>query len=64
MRYRCSEWRHCVVVRRLTSLLRHIGCVVSETTASVKTGRVHRERGAGGGACNAPLPCLEIIVLG
>jgi len=28
-RYRCSEWRHCVVVRRLTSLLRRIGCVVS-----------------------------------
>jgi len=28
-RCRCSEWRHCVVVRRLTSLLRRIGCVVS-----------------------------------
>jgi len=28
-RYRCSEWRHCVVVRRPTPLLRRIGCVVS-----------------------------------
>jgi len=28
-RYRCSEWRHCVVVRRITPLLRRIGCVVS-----------------------------------
>jgi len=28
-RYRCSEWRHCVVVRRLTSPLRRIGCVGS-----------------------------------
>ena len=28
-RYRCSECRHCVVVRRLTPLLRRIRCVVS-----------------------------------
>jgi len=29
-RYRCSEWRHCVVVRRLTPLLlRRVGWVVS-----------------------------------
>jgi len=28
-RYRCGEWRHCVVVRRLTPLLCRIGCAVS-----------------------------------
>jgi len=28
-RYRCCEWRHCVVVRRLMPLLRRVGCVVS-----------------------------------
>jgi len=28
-RHRCSECRHCVVVRRLTNMLRRIGCVVS-----------------------------------
>jgi len=28
-RYRCGEWRHCVIARKLTSLLRRIGCVVS-----------------------------------
>ena len=31
--YRCIEWRHCVVVRRLTPLLHRIGCVVSWTVA-------------------------------
>ena len=31
-RYRRSERRRCVVVRRLTPPLRRIGCVVSETT--------------------------------
>ena len=55
--HRCSEWRYCVVVRRLTPLLRGIGCDVSWTTASAETWRVHRERGAGGGACNASSPC-------
>jgi len=28
-RYRCNVRRHCVIVRRLTPLLRCIGCVVS-----------------------------------
>ena len=56
-RYRCSEWCYCVVVRRLTPLLRRIGCVASETTAGSETERVLRARGSGGGACNAPLRC-------
>ena len=34
---------HCVVVCRLTPLLRSIGCVVFEATAGVETRRVHRE---------------------
>ena len=53
----CNEWRHCVVVRRLTLLLRcgPIRFVVSWTP----TRRVHRARGVGGGVCNAPLPCLQ-----
>jgi len=28
-RYCCSEWHHCIVVSRLTSLLRHISCIMS-----------------------------------
>jgi len=34
---------HCVVVCRLTPLLRSIGCVVFQATAGVETRRVHRE---------------------
>ena len=53
-RYRCSELRHYVVVRRLTSLLRRLDCVVSPKTA----GRpVYCARGAGGGPCSAPWSC-------
>ena len=54
-RYCCREsLRHYVVVCRLTPLLRRIGCVLSWTTAVAETRRLHRARGAGGGACNAP----------
>jgi len=49
-----------IVVRRVTPLLRDIGCVVSQTTAGAETRRVHRARGAGGAACNAP--CLAIAL--
>jgi len=34
--YRCGEWRHRVVVHKLTPLLRGIGCVVSKTTAGAR----------------------------
>ena len=56
--YCCSEWRHCVVARRLTPLLRRIGCVVSWTTAGAETTRVYRASVpvAGSRACNPPLP--------
>ena len=40
-------------LRRITPLLRRIGCVVSQTTAGAETGRVHRAVGCGGGACSA-----------
>jgi len=42
-------------------VLRDIGCVVSSMTAGTKTRRVHRAMGAGGGACNAPLPCCAFF---
>jgi len=45
----------CSVVHCLTPLLRDIGCVLSHTTASFKTRRVFRARGAGGEVCDAPL---------
>jgi len=32
-RHRCGELRHCVVTRRLTPLLRRVGCVVSQRRA-------------------------------
>ena len=35
-RYRCSEWRHCFVVRSLTPPLRRIGRVVSQTMAGAE----------------------------
>jgi len=58
---RCSEWRHCVVVRRITPLLRRIGWVMfhRRRTAGAETRRVHRARGGGGGACSGPLLCLQ-----
>jgi len=40
--------------------MRRIGCVVSQTTAGAETRRVHHARGAGGGACNAPLPSFTL----
>ena len=40
--YRCSEWRHRVVVRRLTPPLRRIGRVLSQTTADAEAGQVYR----------------------
>ena len=46
-RYRCSEWRHCIALRKLTPLLRRIGCVVSERTAGTETRWVNRARCAG-----------------
>jgi len=51
-RYRRSERSHCVVVRRLTSLLRCIDRVVSETISGAETRRVYRADGDGFGACN------------
>ena len=45
----------------ITSLLRRIGCAVSQTTVGTETRRVHCAKGAGGGACNAPLPCLCML---
>jgi len=59
--FRCSEWRHCVVLRGLSPLLRCIDCFVSETTSGAETRRFYRAVGAvgaGGGACNSRLPCL------
>jgi len=51
--YRCSRWRHSVIARRLISLLRCIGYVVwLRLDESVVPGLP-----AGGGACNASLPC-------
>ena len=60
-RRRCSGWRHCVVVRRLTPLLRRSGRVVSRTMTGAEKKRLRRARGAEGEACNAPLtlPCLD-----
>jgi len=49
------------VLKEITPLLRRIGCIVSQTTASIETGRVHRAAGrglAGGGVCDAALACL------
>ena len=37
-----SEWRYCIVVQKLSNLLRRIGCVVSCTTANAESGRVLR----------------------
>ena len=47
------QQRHYSVVRRLTPLPHRTGCVMSY--AGVKTRRVLRERGAGGGVCDTPL---------
>ena len=65
-RYRCSEQRHGVVVRRLTPLQRRIRCVVSWTTASAETRRVHRALGCRGRSvqCNVPLPCHHCRCVG
>jgi len=51
-----QHWQqcHCSVVRRLTPLPHRTGCVMSK--AGEKTRRVIRERGAGGGVCDTPLP--------
>ena len=38
-------------------------CVVSYTTTGAETRRVRRTRGAGGGACNAPLSCFNVASL-
>jgi len=54
--------RHCIVVRRLTPLLRRIGRVVSQRTAGAMTKRIRHARCAGGGACNALLPCTHRCV--
>ena len=44
-------------LRRLTPLLRHIGCViVLETAAGTETRQVHRGLGTRGGACSVPPP--------
>jgi len=56
-RCRYSDWRHCVVVRRLTPLLRRIGCILFYTIVGAETRRASRAGGDGGGVCNAPLPC-------
>jgi len=45
-RYRCSKWRHCIVVHRLTSLQLRVGCFMSWTLVGTETGLVHRARGA------------------
>jgi len=52
---RLASLRRCVVVRRLTPLLRRIGCVVLDDGWRRNYRRVRRARGDGGGACNAPL---------
>ena len=49
-RHRCSEWRHCVVVRPC--------CIVLVASCprrrrAPRLGRVHCARGVGGGACNS-----------
>ena len=62
-RYRCRERSYCVVVRRLTPLLRSIGCLVCWTTGGAQTRRVHCARGFGGGACGAPLRCFNACKL-
>jgi len=46
-RYRCSEWRHCVVVRRIGIGWLCVVCVVSWMTAGAETWRVHRARSLG-----------------
>jgi len=43
--------RRCSVVRRLKPLLLGTGCVVSWTTAGIKTRRALRTRGTGSGVC-------------
>ena len=62
-RSRCSEWRHCVVVRRKTPLLRRICSVVSYTTAGTETRRVRLVRvpAAWTGTCNSLYSCLVAI---
>jgi len=50
---RKSQRRHCSVVRRLTPLLFGVGCVLSQTPAGAKTGRVYHARVAGIKACDA-----------
>jgi len=50
---RCSEWRHCVAVRRLTLVLRSTGCDVGAEITRFCA------RGGGRGVCDAPLPCCR-----
>jgi len=62
-RYCWSEWRHCVVVRRLT-----LSCCVLLVASYPRRRRAPRldesmvqgVPAAGGGACNAPLPSLPV----
>ena len=46
-RCRYSDWRHCVVVRRLTPLLRRIGCILFYTIVGAETRRASRAGGDG-----------------
>ena len=50
-------------MRRLTPLLRSIGCLVCWTTGGAQTRRVHCASGFGGGACGAPLRCFNACKL-
>ena len=50
---RMSQRRRYSVVRRLTPLLFGVGCVLSQTPAGAKTGRIYHARGAGIKACDA-----------
>jgi len=57
-RYRCSGWRHCVVVRRRRC------CIVLVASCPRRRRRyiVLEMPAAGGGACNAPLPCYTWFI--
>ena len=53
--------RYMLPVLWMTSCLHTLGVSTVDTfAASDESGRVHRARGAGGGACNAALPCLLV----
>ena len=58
-----SRPQHRRAKRRLTPLLRGIGCFLPRTTASAQTRRVFCAVGAGRGVCNAPLPCLHVFLV-